>query len=80
MTYFLEFNQAVRLRNDLDINRCLPHEWLLTGEGTPGETGWFEVTVDGAGLVFSKKNGEGFVDNAAKMNKIVSAIESALQA
>lgn len=48
------------------------------GEGTPNVTGYFEVTVDGK-LVHSKKNGDGFVDNQQKKNKIVKAIEEALK-
>ncbi|KAM3174739.1 hypothetical protein ACTXT7_009918 [Hymenolepis weldensis] len=77
MAYFLGFNFN---RFKADLVKRFGNDIAVTGEGTPEETGWFEVTVDGAGLVFSKKNGEGFVDNAAKMNKIVSAIENALQA
>ncbi|CAH2314231.1 seleno W [Pelobates cultripes] len=50
----------------------------IDGEGTPTSTGWFEVTVDGK-LVHSKKNGDGFVDKEAKLQKIVLAIEVALR-
>jgi len=47
----------------------------MTGEGTPGATGFFEVTVDGD-LIHSKKNGDGYVDNEPKLNKIIQAIEA----
>ncbi|KAL8219788.1 UNVERIFIED_CONTAM: hypothetical protein K2H54_033727 [Gekko kuhli] len=50
---------------------------LQCGEGTPQVTGWFEVTVGGK-LVHSKKNGDGFVDNSAKLHKIITAIKAAL--
>ncbi|MEE6511760.1 hypothetical protein FKM82_018531 [Ascaphus truei] len=50
----------------------------ISGEGTPSVTGFFEVTVDGV-LVHSKKNGDGFVDEGAKLQKIVAAIEAALK-
>ncbi|MTV28623.1 SelT/SelW/SelH family protein [Nitriliruptoraceae bacterium ZYF776] len=50
----------------------------VTGEGTPTETGWFEVEVSGVGLVFSKKNGDGFVDSQAKLDVIADAIEKAM--
>jgi len=50
----------------------------MTGEGTPGATGYFEVDVAGT-LVHSKKNGDGYVDNEAKLNKIKQAIEAALK-
>uniref|UniRef100_A0A670ZY18 Selenoprotein W n=1 Tax=Pseudonaja textilis TaxID=8673 RepID=A0A670ZY18_PSETE len=51
--------------------------FYLFGEGTPQVTGWFEVMVAGK-MVHSKKNGDGFVDNNAKLNKIIEAIKTAL--
>ena len=36
--------------------------------------------IEGGQLVHSKKNGEGYVDNDAKLNKIVAGIEEALAA
>ncbi|KAG5283964.1 hypothetical protein AALO_G00021470 [Alosa alosa] len=54
-----------------------PGELDITGEGTPTSTGYFEVEVEGK-LVHSKKNGEGFVDDAKKMDKVVSAVEKCL--
>lgn len=54
-----------------------PGDLEITGEGTPSSTGWFEVEVNGT-LVHSKKNGDGFCDNDAKTQKIVSAIEKAM--
>jgi len=55
-----------------------PGDLEMTGEGTPGATGYFEVDVDGE-LVHSKKNGDGYVDNDAKRQKIVKAIEAKLK-
>ncbi|KAL8594044.1 hypothetical protein ACOMHN_016423 [Nucella lapillus] len=49
----------------------------VTGEGTPTTTGFLEVFVNGQ-LVHSKKNGDGYVDNKAKENKILDAIGQAL--
>jgi len=51
----------------------------MTGEGTPGATGYFEVDVAGK-LVHSKKNGDGYVDNEPKLKKIKEAVEAALKA
>ena len=45
-------------------------------QAMPNNTGMFEVEVDGK-LVHSKKNGDGFVDSEAKMQKIVDAIKKA---
>ena len=50
----------------------------VTGESTPGITGWLEVEVNGT-LVHSKKNGDGYVDSEAKLKKIKDAIEAALK-
>lgn len=52
-------------------------ELEITGEGTPTTTGWFEVQVNGQ-LVHSKKNGDGYVDNDAKFDKIVAGIKAAM--
>jgi selT/selW/selH-like putative selenoprotein len=49
----------------------------VTSEGTPNATGWLEVLVDGA-LVFSKKNGDGYLDSDAKKQRVFQAIERAL--
>lgn len=46
----------------------------ITGEATPTATGYLEVTVDG-NLVHSKDNGDGYVDSAEKMEKILDAVE-----
>lgn len=45
----------------------------ITGEATPTATGYLEVTVDGT-LVHSKDNGDGYVDTAEKMEKILDAV------
>jgi len=48
-------------------------------EATPEVSGFLEVTVDG-NLVHSKKNGQGYVDTEEKMNKIVQAVNKAVEA
>ena len=50
----------------------------MTSESTPGVTGFLEVSVNGT-LVHSKKNGDGYVDSDAKLQKIVSAIREQLK-
>ncbi|CAF1037608.1 unnamed protein product [Rotaria sordida] len=55
---------------------CSDVELDITGESTPGVSGFFEVTVDGK-LVHSKKDGDGFPDTKDKMDKIVKAIQAA---
>jgi len=52
----------------------------ITGEGTPGTTGWLEVQIVGGELLHSKKNGDGYVDSQAKMEKIFNGVEKALAA
>jgi len=52
----------------------------ITSEGTPGTTGWFEVQVVGGKLLHSKKNGDGYVDSDAKLEKIVKGIKEAMSA
>ena len=48
----------------------------FSGEGTPTATGYLEVKVNGS-LVHSKANGDGYVDNQEKLEKIFSAVEAA---
>jgi len=50
----------------------------ITGEGTPSQTGWFEVQIVGGKLIHSKKNGDGYVNSNEKLAKIISAIKDAL--
>jgi len=50
----------------------------LTSEGTPTQTGWFEVQVVGGKLLHSKKNGDGYVDSDAKLQKIINGIKEAI--
>ncbi|KAF7242448.1 Selenoprotein W [Varanus komodoensis] len=64
-----------RLKKELE--KEFPGKLDISGEGTPQVTGWFEVTVAGK-LVHSKKNGDGFVDDDAKLRKITMAIKAAL--
>ncbi|CAI5780910.1 Selenoprotein W [Podarcis lilfordi] len=60
-----------------ELEKEFPGKLEMTGEGTRESTGWFEVTVAGK-LVHSKKNGDGFVDDSAKLKKIIMAIKAAL--
>ncbi|CAH2314230.1 seleno W [Pelobates cultripes] len=75
-SYLILLFQFQQLRKELE--KRFPGMLKIDGEGTPTSTGWFEVTVDGK-LVHSKKNGDGFVDKEAKLQKIVLAIEVALR-
>ena len=50
----------------------------VTGEGTPDTTGWLEVQVVGGELLHSKKNGDGYVDTDAKLQKIFSGVTAAM--
>lgn len=50
----------------------------VTGESTPGITGWLEVSVNDK-LVHSKKNGDGYIDSEAKYKKIAAAVSAALK-
>lgn len=44
---------------------------------TPTTTGYFEVEVNKQ-LIHSKKNGDGYVDTDAKLQKIVNVVKEAL--
>lgn len=52
----------------------------ITGEGTPEITGWLEVQIVGGKLLHSKKNGDGYIDSEAKLQKIFKGVEEALKA
>uniref|UniRef100_A0A8B9MP78 Selenoprotein W n=1 Tax=Accipiter nisus TaxID=211598 RepID=A0A8B9MP78_9AVES len=60
-----------------ELERRFPGALQVSGQGTQEVTGWFEVTVGGR-LVHSKKNGDGFVDSDAKLQKIMAAIKTRL--
>jgi selT/selW/selH-like putative selenoprotein len=49
-------------------------------EPTPDVTGHFEVEVVGGALLHSRKNGDGFIDSQKKLDKLVAAIEDAVEA
>ncbi len=57
-----------------------PGKLKISGEAQPGNTGVFEVELEGGKVVHSKKNGDGYVDNEAKLEKICEAIKEALGA
>jgi len=59
-----------------EINNKFPAV-KVTGESTPGVTGWLEVSVNGT-LVHSKKEGDGYVDTKDKVNKILTAVDCAM--
>jgi len=61
------------------LEKKFPGKCEISGESTKGTTGYLEVSVDD-NLVHSKKNGDGYVDTEAKMEKICSAVEKALKA
>ncbi|ETE66096.1 hypothetical protein L345_08127, partial [Ophiophagus hannah] len=67
--------QFQKLKKELE--KEFPGKLEISGEETPQVTGWFEVMVAGK-MVHSKKNGDGFVDNDAKLSKIIKAIRTAL--
>jgi len=53
----------------------------VSGTGTPETTGYLEVEIVSLKkVVHSKKDGDGYVDNDAKKQKIYKAIEEALNA
>lgn len=52
----------------------------ITGEGTKSVSGWLEVELEGGKVLHSKKNGDGYVDSDAKMNKIIQGVRDALSA
>jgi len=54
-------------------------QFVMTEEATPGNTGFFEIRINGK-LVHSKKDGDGYVDTEAKYRKIADAIAAALEA
>ena len=41
-------------------------------------SGWLEVEIVGGILLHSKRNGDGYVDTKAKMDKIIQGVEEAL--
>ena len=49
----------------------------MTSEATPQLTGFLEVYINDK-LIHSKKNGDGYIDNQSKLDKIIKAIELAL--
>jgi len=50
----------------------------VTGEPTKGMSGAFEVQIVGGALLHSKNNGDGYVDNSAKMDKICAGIQAVM--
>lgn len=54
----------------------------MSGEGTPGATGWLEVEVvyppEKEKLLHSKKNGQGYIDTDSKVQNIIVGIKEAV--
>jgi len=65
------------LRDQL-MDEFRPEDIDISGEATPGATGFFEVQIVGGALLHSKKNGDGYVNNQAKLDKIIKGIKDAL--
>lgn len=51
---------------------------VFSGSPTKRRTGWFEITVDG-NLVFSTKAGMGRFNTPAKKERVMQAIQQALE-
>lgn len=61
------------------INNKFGNKVEVTLESTPTVTGFLEVSIPSTGqLLHSKKNGDGYVNTTAKMQKIVDAVRDAL--
>jgi len=56
-----------------------PGQLEITGEATPNTSGWLEVQIVEGALLHSKKNGDGYVDTSAKLEKIFAGVEAALK-
>jgi len=51
----------------------------VDGQATSGTTGWLEVQIVDGALIHSKKNGDGYIDSAAKKEKIFAAVREAMK-
>ena len=61
------------------LEKAFPNQLEITGEAIPGMSGCFEVVLVESGKVLhSKNNGQGYVDNDAKLEAIVAGIKEAL--
>ncbi|GFR60835.1 selenoprotein W [Elysia marginata] len=76
-SFFTLYFQYEAFREEL-LDLFSPGEIEVTGEGTPTATSKFEVQIVGGKMIHSKLGGEGFVNNKAKMDKIVAAIKQAM--
>jgi len=52
----------------------------VTGEATARSTGWLELQVVGGALIWSKKNGDGYIDTSDKMARVYAGVDSAMAA
>lgn len=66
----------LRLKQELESE--FPDELEYEGFATRTITGYLEVEVNGK-LIHSKKNGDGYIDSEAKLQKIIKAVELALK-
>eukprot|EP00499_Haloplacidia_sp_CaronLabIsolate_P014293 CAMPEP_0196780294 /NCGR_PEP_ID=MMETSP1104-20130614/7459_1 /TAXON_ID=33652 /ORGANISM="Cafeteria sp., Strain Caron Lab Isolate" /LENGTH=67 /DNA_ID=CAMNT_0042150491 /DNA_START=106 /DNA_END=309 /DNA_ORIENTATION=+ len=51
----------------------------VSGESTPGISGFLEVQVVGGALLHSKKNGDGYVNTPAKQRRIIEGVRTAIE-
>ena len=62
-----------------NLEKAFPNQLEITGEAVPGMSGCFEVVLVESGKVLhSKKSGQGYVDNDAKLEAIIAGIKEAL--
>lgn len=69
---FRRFKEELRTKFEADFDQI-----EVTSYETPQTTGNFEVSVNGK-LIHSKKNGDGYLDNATKLQKVCDAVKAAL--
>eukprot|EP00339_Tiarina_fusa_P012376 CAMPEP_0117046872 /NCGR_PEP_ID=MMETSP0472-20121206/32401_1 /TAXON_ID=693140 ORGANISM="Tiarina fusus, Strain LIS" /NCGR_SAMPLE_ID=MMETSP0472 /ASSEMBLY_ACC=CAM_ASM_000603 /LENGTH=73 /DNA_ID=CAMNT_0004759373 /DNA_START=85 /DNA_END=306 /DNA_ORIENTATION=- len=60
------------------IEKNFPTDVEVTSESTPTTSGWLEVSIVGGETLHSKKDGQGYVDTPAKMQKILEGIKAHL--
>jgi len=67
-----------RAIKDAILKEVAENDVKVNGEATEEVTGFLEVEVDGK-LIHSKKNGDGYVNTADKMKKIIDAVKKAIE-
>jgi len=69
--------KADKLKSQIEAKFKGAATFKFTMEATPNITGFLEVYVNDQ-LIHSKKNGDGYVDTDAKLEKIFAGIQSVL--